>query len=353
MERIFSFLEKTDQLKEIPKKGWVLMGVKNPETISDHIVSTMISLWILGKEKGISLKTFLSVSLIHDLGEVFAGDQTPFFYWDHLDIKKKEERKILLQGVRLSLKEKKKRAFLKLKKEKDSLLKLLSFLPQFLEKEIFALWIFYNKGKFPFVKQVDRLETLLQSIFYLGVSPRRAGTSWLEGTQEIVQDPFLVEFLNTIKNKFYQTKEKIAKERKKRLEKILNFLTEIREKKEKKRSLNNHIFTLCLLAFLFSHFEKKMEREKLLEMALFSHLPYFLLDEKLEEKYFFSKNEIKDLYSQEKKALFLITRKLPFSLKEKIFRIWQEAFFQKTKRTFLFYQIHLISHFYNLFKKRK
>ena len=361
MEKIFSFLRAVERLRSMPKKGWVLMGVKNPETIADHIFFTMLTLWLLAKEKNIFSGNLLKAVLIHDLGEVYAGDQTPFFYWDGLDIKKKEDRKILLQGVRLSLKERKKRALLKFKREKNSLLKLISYLPPFLQREIFSFWVSFAKGKFSFAKQVDRIETLLQSIFYLGTNPKRAGTSWLEGTEEIVHDPFLVDFLAVIKKNFYKTKEKIVSQKEKRLKGILNFLMRVKKErqkeynlkeKSKKEKVGEHIFLLSLFCFLFSHHED-IKKERLIEMAIFSHLPYFILDSSLEEKnYFlakmpFLKSQVfLENLKKEKRALKELTKDLPSSLKKEIFQIWQEACFQTTKEAFLFSQIHLLFHFY-------
>jgi len=371
MEKTFSFLRAVERLKTMPKTGLVLMGVKDPETIADHIFFTMLNLWILTKEKKFFSGNLLKVALIHDLGEVYAGDQTPFFYWDGLDIKKKEERKILLQGVRLSLKERRKRAFLKFKKEKDSLLRLISFLPFSLKKEIFSLWLGFTKGKFSFVKQVDRLETLLQSIFYLGTDPQEAGTSWLEGTEEVVHDPFLVDFLAVIKKNFYKTKEEISPKKEKRLKGILDFLMRIKEERQrqyhiwKKRKegemVSWHIFMLSIFCFLFYHF-KDIKKEKLIEMAMFSHLPYFLLGFFSEEENYFlkkfsflEKDFFLENFKKEKKALEVLTTPLPFSIKKEIFRVWQEAILQKTRESLLFNQIHLLYHFYRflIFKNEK
>jgi len=357
MKKIFSFLKAVEKLKEMPQKGLVLMGVRNPETVADHIFFTMLSVWLLAKEKNIFSGNLLKASLFHDLGEVYAGDQTPFFYWDGLDIKQKEDRKILLKGICLSLKEKKRRAFLKFKKEKESLLKLISFLPPSPKTEVFSFWLAFARGKFPFVKQVDRLETLLQSIFYLGTSPQKAGTSWLEGTKEIVHDPFLLDFLAVIKKNFYKTKEKVSLQKEKRLKGILDFLMRIRKEKQKQYYIWNrekrgepiscHIFMLSIFCSLFPHF-KDIKKERLTEMAIFSHLPFFLLAP-------FSENVFVDNLKREKMALEILTKSLPFSLKKEIFQIWEEVSFQKTKEALLFNQLHLLYHFYRflIFKNEK
>jgi len=371
MEKIFSFLKGVERLKEMPKRGLVLMGVKNPETIADHIFFTMLSSWLLAKEKNIFSGNLLKASLFHDLGEVYAGDHTPFFYWDGLDIKKKEDREVLLKGVCLSLKERKKRAFLKFKKEKESLLKLISFLPPSLKTEVFSFWLAFAKGKFPFVKQVDRLETLLQSIFHLGTSPQKAGTSWLEGTKEIVHDPFLLDFLAVIKKNFYKTKEKISPQKEKRFKGILDFLMRIKKERKKQYHIfkrekrgetsSSHIFMVSIFCFLFSHF-KDIKKERLIEMTLFSHLPYFLFTPFLEEQNYFSKKfflldkkVFLENFKREKRALEILTRSLPLSLRKEIFEIWEEVIFQKTREALFFNQIHLLYHFYRflIFKNEK
>ena len=119
MKEIVDFLIKINKLKEVPRTGWLLMKVKNPETIAEHTFRMAIFSWFLGKRKNLNVKRIIKTSLFHDLCEVYAGDKTPFFYWNGLRREKKEEEKILLRGVRLSKKEKERRSKKKFEEEKN------------------------------------------------------------------------------------------------------------------------------------------------------------------------------------------------------------------------------------------
>jgi 5'-deoxynucleotidase YfbR-like HD superfamily hydrolase len=51
MKNNLDFLIEIQKLKEMPRTGWVLMKVKNPETIAEHIFQVTFFGWLLGKEK--------------------------------------------------------------------------------------------------------------------------------------------------------------------------------------------------------------------------------------------------------------------------------------------------------------
>ena len=360
MKNILNFLIKINKLKEVPKTGWVLMKVKNPETIADHVFRVAIASWLLGEKKKLNIEKAIKIALSHDLCEVYAGDSTPFFYWEGLDRDKKKDEEILLKGTRLSKEEKEKRGKIKLTKEKKALSKLIKSLNPELKGEILSTWFHYEKriskeGRF--VKQIDRIETLLQSIEYFGTQKNKGGTSWWEGTEEIVEDPLLLEFLKVTQKKFYGKAPRGYKKQKE-LENILDFLLEIGKLKRTSRlywtirgikspeTVAGHIFTLSLMAWIFGRDKKlKLNMEKLLKMALCHELtavytgdttPYDEIlprsSKKREEilkrcprllkskkTRIFLKN-----YKEEKKALQKLTLKLRPSLKKEIIQLWEE-----------------------------
>ena len=281
MKNTLNFLIKINKLKEIPKTGWVLMKVKNPETIADHIFRVAIASWLLSEKKKLNIEKAIKIALSHDLCEVYAGDSTPFFYWEGLDRDKKKDEEILLKGTRLSKEEKEKRGKTKLTKEKKALSKLIKSLKPELKREILSAWFHYEKriskeGRF--VKQIDRIETLLQSIEYFGTQKNKGGTSWWEGTEEIVEDPLLLGFLKVIQKKFYGQVSGGYKKQKE-LENILDFLLEIGKLKRTPRlywtirgvknpeTVSGHIFTLSLMAWLFGR-DKKL-------IAVQIYIPFF------------------------------------------------------------------------------
>ena len=384
MRNIINFLIEISKLKETPRTGWVLMKVKNPETIAEHIFRVALTGWLLGKKKNLNIKKIIKLALSHDLPEVYAGDVTPFFYWDILDREKKEEEEILLKGVRLSKKEKEERGKIKSEKERKSLLKLIKYLQPELGREIFSSWLDYEKritkeGKF--LKQVDRIETLLQSVEYFGVSEKKGGTSWWEGTEEIVEDPLLLEFLGVIQKKFYLRVIKNYKINKE-LENILDFLLQIGKLKRMPRkgwvirgvknpeTIGGCIFMLALTAWIFA-IEKKpqLNMEKLLKMVLCHELgkvyasdetPYNAAlcnktkkerREILKKWIRFSKKEKMEIffenYIKEKKALKKLVLRLPPDLKKEIIQLWDEFKNVSTPEAHFLNQLHILA---NLFQ---
>jgi putative hydrolases of HD superfamily len=387
MKNFLNFLIKTNRLKETPKTGWVLMKVKNPETIAEHVFRVVLLGWLLGEIKGLNVKKIIRLALCHDLGEVYAGDMTPFSYWEGLDRKNKSEEKILLKGVRLSMPEKERMGKIKFEKEKKSILKLASFLKPELRSEIISTWLEYEKKKSPeakFVKQIDRIETLLQSIEYFHLRNIPGGTSWWEITEEIVEDELLLDFLKTIQNKFYKNKFKADR----KLEGILDFILKVGELKRmpreywKLRKVKNpetvagHIFTLSLMVLLLGPEKKQLNSGKLLKMALCHELSaVFTKDttpygrvlpksrkelEKLLEKapYFLEKNKVRRFsedYKEEKRAMEKLTLNLPLELKKEIMGLWDEYRNKSTQEGRFLSQLNVLAILFQglLYKKQK
>jgi putative hydrolase of HD superfamily len=282
MKNILNFLLEVNKLKEMPRTGWVLAEVKNPETIAEHIFGVTVDAWLLAEKRNLNVKRAIQIALSHDLCEVYAGDITPFLYYPYLPKDKDERKKILMKWARLLKREKEKIGKVKLQKEKKALLKLIKFLKPNLRNEILACRLGYEKGTLregKFVKQLNRIDTLLQSIEYFGTKDINTRTNWWEWAEEIVDDPLLLEFLKIIQKKFYGKAFKSYK-RQKQLEDILNFLLEIGKLKKTPRlywtahgiknpeTVAGHIFTVALMAWLLGKEKKGLDTEKLLKMAL-------------------------------------------------------------------------------------
>lgn len=203
------------------------------------------------------------------------------------------------------------------------------------------------------MKQVDRIETLIQAMEYSGIKKDVASTAWWEEIEEIIEDSMLLGLLKIIQNKFYGKRFPRDKE----LENILDFLIEIGKLKRmprlywKLRGVKNpetiagHIFTLMLMVLIFGREKKQLNMEKLLKMALCHEItavytkdtvPYdinFPRDKKefakiLEKapyssEYRKTKKFLKD-YREEKKSIKRLTFKLPVSLRKEIIQLWDE-----------------------------
>jgi len=370
MKNILNFLIEVNKLKEMRRTGWVLLKVKNSETIAEHIFQVAIGSWLIAEKADLNIKKAIKIALSHDLCEVYAGDVTPLFYYLNLPEDEKEKNKILMKWVRLSKKEKVKRGKMKFEKERKGLLELIKKIPPNFKKDILSSWLDYEKGltkEGKFVKQFDRIATLVQSIEYFGTDEKIGGTSWWEGTKEIVDDPLLLDFLKVIQKKFYPgTHKKMLRQifasilkrdkKEKGLENILNFLLEVGKLKRLHRlywllrevknpeTVAGHIFTVALMTWALGR-ETNLNQEKLLKMALVHEIsavytgdttPYdrilpkdlqkrkeilkkmIRLSKEKKEKIFF-----KD-YKEEKKTLGKLTSKLSPELKKEIVQLWQE-----------------------------
>ena len=360
MKNLLKFFLEVEKLKQMPRTGWVLREVKNPETVAEHTFRLAIISWLSAEKRNFNVKRAILIALFHDLCEVFAGDITPFLYYPKLPKSKSERRRILMKWARLSQEDKQKIGKTKFKKEKDGCLKLIKFLNPRLAKELFSSWINYEKGSSregKFVNQLNRIETLIQSIEYFGIKDEVAGTNWWEWTEEIVEDSLLLKFLEVIQEKFYGGVIGSAKE-KKELKNILGFLLEIGRLKKMPRTLwvslgvknpetvAGHLFTTALMTWVFGIGRKEIDLKRSLKMALCHEMPSVYtgdfitpfskilpkdekerrkifekwprLPKKGKEKIFFED------YQKERKALEKLTQKLEPTLKKEIVELWDE-----------------------------
>ena len=166
MKDLLDFFIEVGKLKRMPRRGWIINQIKNPESIAEHIFRSALMGWIIGEMKGnINVEKLIKIALIHDLCEVYAGDTTP--YDSILPRNKKKLRELMKTWPRFSTSEKKKKISEKFRKEKKSLQKLISKLPPKPKKEIIKLWLDYEKGLTPegrFFHQADRMENFFTSL---------------------------------------------------------------------------------------------------------------------------------------------------------------------------------------------
>ena len=183
----------------------MLRGIKNPETIAAHTFRMTIMAWILCCHKNLDLNKVLKMSLIHDICEVFSGDTTP--YDKILPKDKKQWKKVLDKWPRLSQKEKNKFFISKYRKEYQGLQKIISNLPKNFKKEIKDLWNDYENGltgEGRFVRQLDRIENLLQALEYWEKGEKFSIYPWWVQIEELIDDPTLFKFMKILEKKFHK-----------------------------------------------------------------------------------------------------------------------------------------------------
>ncbi len=203
VEQIISFLKACEKLKTITRKSWTSDNSRR-ESVAEHSwMMCLLALTLFDQlDTKIDQLKVLKMIIIHDLVEVFAGDiavwektESPEFYFEQ---------------------------------EKESLIKLLSYLPQDLPfvKEVYDLWIEFEKTETieaKLAKAIDKLEVLLQyNIFDINKWEEPSYQYLLrEGFYDF--DSFIREFKNQIDKKTF---EKVSLESKTNLlnqNDLLNF----------------------------------------------------------------------------------------------------------------------------------
>lgn len=203
MKDILNFLIEVGELKRKPRRGWLVHQIKNSETTAEHIFRTAIIAWVLGKKKRLNVERVIKIALVHDLCEVYSPDLTP--YDPLLPKDKKKIKEILKKWPKFTTNLKIKKYNNKYKSECRSLDKLTSKLPSDLKTEMKNLWLDFEKGftkEGRFVKQVDKVENLLQGMEYWKKHGRIQHRLWIRWIKEILDDPVLLELARTIENKF-------------------------------------------------------------------------------------------------------------------------------------------------------
>ena len=75
-ERLRRRLIETMRLKELPRAGWVRVGVSQPESVAAHswgVAWLVLTLCPTNLDRGRAL----AIAVLHDLAEVRVGDITP------------------------------------------------------------------------------------------------------------------------------------------------------------------------------------------------------------------------------------------------------------------------------------
>ncbi len=98
-------------LKKFPRSDWFTVGIRNPETIADHVFRVMIIADILAREEGADPEEEIVRALLHDLPEAITGDLHRLAkihvkvdeegIWRFLGLEKPEETAILKDADKL------------------------------------------------------------------------------------------------------------------------------------------------------------------------------------------------------------------------------------------------------------
>ncbi|XP_065897788.1 5'-deoxynucleotidase HDDC2-like isoform X2 [Dysidea avara] len=166
-DNLFSYFQLCGKLKHLPRTGWVLRGVPQPENVAGHMYRMAMMSLLFTSNDGVDRDKCMRMCLAHDLAESIVGDITPS------DGIPKEE---------------------KYSREKVG-------------QEITALWVEYEEGSTPeamLVKDLDRFDMILQAHEYESEHQQLQLQEFFDSTKGKFQTDTVkkwVEHLQTIRNK--------------------------------------------------------------------------------------------------------------------------------------------------------
>jgi putative hydrolases of HD superfamily len=195
--RLLDFWTLALRLKGVRRQGWLDRGVRNAESSADHSWGVALLAWLLAHERAdLNRDRLLLLGLVHDLPEAVAGDATPFDHDRDASGAIPPERFRELPTYTADARAAKREA------EVAAIDTMLEGVPEHLRQEIRAAWEEYEAQVSPesrFIKQVDRLETLLQAEEYARVQPELVIESFWMGTVRDISDPALARLIATLR----------------------------------------------------------------------------------------------------------------------------------------------------------
>ena len=170
---LIGFYYQFNHLKDIYRQGWIknILGkehIHKIESVADHSWSVaMLAISVIEKYKlNMDIAKCMKLSIIHELGEIYAGDFTPS---DHISKDRKHELE---------------------EKAIEKVLNTINF-----ENDFLQLWEEYEKQETEeaqFIKQVDKLECIMQASCY-GID-----ISYMKASQDNITLPYLKQILKEL-----------------------------------------------------------------------------------------------------------------------------------------------------------
>ena len=152
------------KLKNLFRQGWLKRGVSENEgeSVADHTFGTAMTAWILAKKLKLNFneEKLLKMALVHEIGEIYAGDITP------------------VDGISLAQ---------KYDLELKSVEKVFSSYTE--GEEFINLWKEFEEAETPeakFLKQIDKFEMGIQASIYQRHGNERMD-EFLESAEKIIE----------------------------------------------------------------------------------------------------------------------------------------------------------------------
>jgi 5'-deoxynucleotidase YfbR-like HD superfamily hydrolase len=185
-------------LKALPRTGWSDRGVNAVivESVADHSLAVAILAWAMALERvrdgeDLDPERVLLLALIHDLAESEAGDAPPYDPANLPDERDPEDRRAFLnqRHDRDAA-----RAAAKRTAEDEAMRRICAALPSAAGTAMASAWEELRTGlsaEVHFVKQVDMLESFLQSTFYRQQDPSLPMDSFQQEVLERIDNTLL------------------------------------------------------------------------------------------------------------------------------------------------------------------
>lgn len=176
MGKFIDFFQHAGKLKVTKRTGWIMQGVKNPESVAEHSYRLSLLAMILAEESGVNQLKLIKMALVHDLAEGIVGDI------------------VLEKGSKqISSPEE------KFKKESGAMKKIFSNLKE--GEEYYNLWLEYEKQESKeakLLKQLDKIEMVMQALEYEKEhDPKKLDEFWVN-TKKYLKDEHLITLFNKL-----------------------------------------------------------------------------------------------------------------------------------------------------------
>ncbi len=192
IDGILRFWDLALRLKRVQRQGWIDRGIGQPESSADHSWGVALLAWLLARDRPeLDHERVVLLALVHDLPEALAGDATPF---DHI----RRDGPLSDDHFRQAPPSFDASRLAKRVAEEAALETMIEPLSEDLASWLRSAWHEYDAGETPearFVKQVDKLETLLQAEDYRAAQPSLVIDSFRLGAERAVTDEVLARLI--------------------------------------------------------------------------------------------------------------------------------------------------------------
>ena len=141
---ILNLFAAAASLKSVKRKGWVLRGVKNAESVADHSLAVAVLSAAIAASRGLDPGKAALIAVLHDLVESLTGDLTP-------------DEKASMGETKLR------------EVERQAIERLTGDAPEEVKRVLLQSLRDYEEGSSAegrIVREVDKLEMVLQALVY-------------------------------------------------------------------------------------------------------------------------------------------------------------------------------------------